>query len=87
MDDRIQKKELIKRVAARMKTNEVTAEIWLDTILDTLYDSFKAGQSVTLPGFGGFYVKPGRQTWAFKFNPGQKLRALFRWSSTYKGKK
>jgi hypothetical protein len=25
------------------------------------------------------------QTWAFKFNPGQKLRALFGWSSSYKG--
>jgi nucleoid DNA-binding protein len=54
MDDRIQKKDLIKRVAARMKTNVVIAELWVDTLLDTLYDSFKAGQSVTLPGFGGF---------------------------------
>ncbi len=87
MGDRIQKKELIKLVATRMKSNEVTAELWIDTILDTLYDSFKAGQSVTLRGFGGFYVKPSRQTWTFKFNPGQKLRALFGWSSTYKGKK
>jgi|SRR5215216_4729259 len=85
MDDRILKKGLIKRVATRMKTNDVTAEIWVDTILDTSYDSFKAGQSVTLPGFGGFYVTPGRETWAFKFNPGQKLRAVFGWSSTYKG--
>ena len=34
---------------------------------------------------GGFYVSPRGDTWAFKFNPGQKLRALFGWSSTYKG--
>ena len=34
MDERIQKKDLIKRVATRMKTNEVTAELWIDTILD-----------------------------------------------------
>jgi DNA-binding protein HU-beta len=86
MDDRIQKKEFIKRVATRMKTNEVTTELWIDATLDTLYDSLKAGQSVTLPGFGGFYVKPSCETWAFKFNPGQKLRAVFGWSSTYKGK-
>ena len=87
MDDLIRKKDLIKRVATRMKTNEVTAQLWIDTVLDTLYDSFKVGQGVTLPGSGGFYVKPDRQTWALKFSPGQKLRAQFGWSSTYKGKK
>ena len=53
---------------------------------ETLFDAFKEGHSVTLPGFGGFYVSPRGQTWAFKFNPGQKLRALFGWSSSYKGK-
>ena len=42
----------------------------------TLYESFKAGESVTLQGFGGFYVRPESASWAFKFNPGQRLRAL-----------
>jgi len=41
---------------------------------------------VTLPGFGGFYVRPEPESWVFKFNPGQRLRALFGWSSTYAGK-
>lgn len=69
-----------------METDERTAEAWLEAITGTLYEAFKEGRSVTLPGFGGFYVKPKGETWAFKFNPGQKLRALFGWSSTYKGK-
>jgi len=86
MSDRIQKKEIIQRLAQRMETDEKTAEAWLEAFTDTLYEAFKEGRSVTLPGFGGFYVKPKGETWAFKFNPGQKLRALFGWSSTYKGK-
>jgi len=86
MTDRIQKNELVRRLAARMKTDEQIAAVWVDAIVETLYEAFKAGKSVTLPGFGGFYVRPERGSWVFKFNPGQKLRALFGWSSTYKGK-
>ena len=86
MTGHVQKNELVRRLAARMKTDEKTAATWLDAMLDTLYEAFKAGESVTLPGFGGFYMRPGRERWVFKFNPGQKLRALFGWSSTYRGK-
>ena len=86
MSSRIQKKEVVKRIAYRMAVEEKTAEAYLDATLDTLYEAFKAGESVTLPGFGGFYVRPERDTWVFKFNPSQKLRALFGWSSTYTGK-
>lgn len=84
--ERIQKIELARRLAVRMKTDEATAAAWIDGLTDTLYESFKAGESVTLTGFGSFYVRPERSSWVFKFSPGQKLRALFGWSSTYKGK-
>ena len=73
-------------MAHRMGADEKTAEAWLDAFTDTLYEAFKEGRSVTLPGLGGFYVRPERETWVLKFNPAQKLRALFGWSSTYKGK-
>jgi DNA-binding protein HU-beta len=86
MSSRIQKKEVVRRIANRMAADEKTAEAYLDATLDTLYEAFKAGEGVTLPGFGGFYVKPKGDTWVFKFNPSQKLRALFGWSSTYTGK-
>jgi DNA-binding protein HU-beta len=85
MTDRIQKKDVVHRLARRMSTDERTAEAWLDAFTEALYEAFKEGRSVTLPGFGGFYVRPHRESWAFKFNPSQKLRALFGWSSTYKG--
>lgn len=85
MNDRIEKKELIRRLARKMEVDEKTAADWLNAVTETLYEAFKKGLSVTLPGFGGFYVKPKGRSWAFKFNPGQKLRKLFGWSSTYKG--
>ena len=86
MSDRVQTKDLVKLLAKRMKTDEETAGVWLDAMLDTLYKAFKKGQSVTLTGFGGFYVRRERGSWVFTFSPSQKLRKLFRWSSTYKGK-
>jgi DNA-binding protein HU-beta len=85
MNGRLQNKEMIHRLAQRMDVDEKTADVWLEAMTDTLYEALKEGRSVTFPGFGGFYVKPKGDTWAVKFNPGQKLRALFGWSSTYKG--
>jgi DNA-binding protein HU-beta len=85
MTERIQKDELARRLAERMQTDIPTATAWIDGIVETLYESFQAGESVTLKGFGSFYVRPERSTWVFKFNPAQRLRALFGWSSTYKG--
>lgn len=87
MTDRVNKKELTRRLAQRMKSDEATAAAWIDGVVETLYESFKAGESVTLPGFGGFYVRPESQNWVFKFNPAQRLRALFGWSSTYTGER
>ena len=85
MTNRIKKDDLVRRLAARMNTDEATAATWIDGIVETLYDSFKVGESVTLPGLGGFYIRPEPESWVFKFNPGQRLRALFGWSSTYTG--
>jgi DNA-binding protein HU-beta len=87
MIDRIEKDELARRLAARMQTDTATATVWIDEVLETLYESFKAGESVTLRGFGSFYVRPERSSWVFRFNPGQRLRALFGWSSSYKGER
>ncbi len=87
MPERIKKEELVRRLAARMNADETIATAWVDGVVETLYESFKAGESVTLPGFGGFYVRPESASWVFKFNPGQRLRALFGWSSTYAGER
>ena len=83
--ERIQKKEFIRRLAGRMQTDEATTTRWLDGVLEEMYETFRSGYGLTLPGFGGFYLDRRRESWAFKFNPGQKLRALFGWSSSYRG--
>lgn len=87
MTDRIERDELARRLAARMQTDTTTASAWIDGFVETLYESFKAGESVTLRGFGSFYVREERSSWVFRFNPGQRLRALFGWSSSYKGER
>jgi DNA-binding protein HU-beta len=85
MAEPIQKSDLTRSLAAHMKTDEETAAAWIEGFIETLYQSIKKGRGVTFQGLGGFYVKPKRDSWAFKFNPGQRLRALFGWSSKYKG--
>ena len=83
MTDRLKKEDFVRLLVERMNADEATATAWVDGIVETLYGSFKAGKSVTLPGFGGFYVRPESESWVFKFNPGQRLRTLFGWASTY----
>jgi DNA-binding protein HU-beta len=85
MAKRIQKQDIVKRVASLLSVSESVSEEYLDAVLETLYEAFKAGESVTLPNFGSFYLDRRRSGCVFKFNPSQKLRALFGWSSTYKG--
>ncbi|HKL82268.1 MAG TPA: HU family DNA-binding protein [Desulfobacter sp.] len=79
------KKEIIKALALKMDTDEKTAGQWLDGVTETFYETFKSGSGVSLTGFGSFYLERRRDSTAFKFNPSQKLRKLFGWSSSYKG--
>ena len=77
--------EMLQRTIQRTKQDETTARLVVETFLDEIYQSMKRGECVTLQNFGGFYVNPRQDTWVFKFNPSQKWKALFGWSSTYRG--
>jgi len=85
MVDRVKQNELAQRLAVHMESDPETAKAWLDGVAETLYECFRNGESVTIKGLGDFYVRSERSSWVFKFNPGQRLRALFGWSSTYSG--
>ena len=85
MSDRIEREELVRLVAQRTGQDVETVDKVVDAFLDEIYQAIKRGQGVTLKGFGGFFVRPERESWVFKFNPCQKWRALFGWTSTYKG--
>ncbi|MDJ0680478.1 MAG: HU family DNA-binding protein [Xenococcaceae cyanobacterium MO_167.B52] len=81
----ISKKDLIKRISQKLDSNLKEVELVVDATLEEIYQSLKQGESVNIRNFGTFYIKHHRDSIAFKFNPAQKLRKLFGWSSTYKG--
>jgi DNA-binding protein HU-beta len=85
MSERIDKKALIDRVSERVGRNtDLVGEI-VEATLEEIYEALKRGECVSLRDLGSFYVRPERSSWVFKFNPSQRLRRLFGWSSTYKG--
>jgi DNA-binding protein HU-beta len=85
MDGRIDKQELVRRVAQRLDRDAETVAEITDALLAEVYEALKRGQPVSLRDFGSFYVRPGREQWAFKFNPSQRLRKALGWTSTYRG--
>ena len=85
MTGRLEKPELVSLVSQRMNQDAQVVDEMVDAFLDEIYQALKRGDSVSLRGFGSFYVRPHRESWVFRFNPSQRLRALFGWSSTYRG--
>jgi DNA-binding protein HU-beta len=81
----MEKQELINQVSTRTDQDTNIVERVVEATLEEIYEALKRGESVSLRNFGTFYVRPERETWVFKFNPSQRLRKLFGWSSTYKG--
>jgi DNA-binding protein HU-beta len=86
MNERIDKKALVNLVATRTGKDNATVEKILDATLEEIYEALKRGECVSLRNLGTFYVREGRSSWVFRFNPSQRLRKLFGWLSTYKGK-
>lgn len=82
----INQKELIKRIAQKINQKDEIIEEIVNATLEEIYDCLKDKESVNLRNFGTFYVEEKRDSTVFKFNPSQRLRKLFGWSSTYKGK-
>jgi len=86
MPENIKKKEFAALLANKMKVSDKTAEKWIDAFSDTLFECFKNWRGVAITNLGTFYLRiTSRGGWIFKFLPSQKLRALFGYSSTYKG--
>ena len=66
---------------------EGTIPVWLEgSLLRNGPAKFEVGPDTFKHWFDGFAMLHRftfQKSWAFKFNPGQRLRALFGWSSTY----
>jgi DNA-binding protein HU-beta len=85
MGERIDKTQLVSRIAKRLSKVRGEIEPVADAMLEEIYEALKREESVSLRNFGTFYIDVRRSGTVFKFNPAQRLRALFGWSSTYKG--
>lgn len=59
MSRSISKKEFIQKLALKMNTNEKTSAYWVDGVTDTLYETFREGQGVSLTGLGSFIWNVG----------------------------
>jgi DNA-binding protein HU-beta len=82
---RIEKPELVRLVSQRTRRDAAEVEEIVDAFLQEAYEAVKRGDSVSLRGFGSFYVRPEPESWVFRFNPSQRLRKVLGWSSTYTG--
>lgn len=82
---RLEKHDLVALVAQRVNRDVATVNEVIDATIEEIYQALKRGEPVSLRDFGSFYVRPERDAWVFKFNPSQRLRRLFGWSSTYHG--
>jgi DNA-binding protein HU-beta len=78
-------KDWIKAVAERIGEPEELVAPILEAGLEEIYQAMKREEKVTLVNFGTFYISVRRSGTVFKFSPSQKWKALFGWSSTYKG--
>ena len=87
MTERVSKSDLIQRIAQRTSQDAVLVEEIVDATFAEITEALKEGFPVTVRDFGTFYVRVERDQWVFKFNPSQRLRALFGWSSTYRGER
>ncbi len=86
MSERVVKNELVSRISQRVGGDTDTVAEIVDVTLEEIYEALRQGECVSLRNFGTFYVRPQRDTWVFKFRASQRLRKLFGWSSSYKGK-
>lgn len=81
----MKEKELIQKVVQKLGQSEAEVSLVVDAWIEEIVASLKRDESVSIRNFGTFYIRPSRGTSVFKFNPAQRLRRLFGWSSTYKG--
>lgn len=55
------RKGLVEAIAFKTKSTKAAAELFLVTFMDTIIETLKHGDSVSLIGFGSFSVVPTRE--------------------------
>ncbi|MBI4483471.1 MAG: integration host factor subunit beta [Acidobacteria bacterium] len=52
------KQDIVNRVAEKLNTTKVKAELAVESVFDTLKEAMRQGDRIELRGFGVFIVKP-----------------------------
>lgn len=79
------KKQLTDQLAKQMNIDYHTAGKWVDALFESIYESLKRRETVTIKNFGTFYIDVRSSGTVIKFSPSQRMRKMLGWSSTYKG--
>lgn len=87
MPERVGKADLVERVAQRTGRDTTAVEEIVDATFAEIAAALADGTPVSMRDFGTFYVHVERDRSVFKFNPSQRLRAAFGWSSTHRGER
>ncbi len=69
MSDRMDRQELVERVAQRAGQSVESAGEIVDATLEEIVQALKRGECVSLRGFGTFYVRPERKSWCLSSIP------------------
>lgn len=84
--ERLDIKELNARVVEKSGLKISTVEKVSHCLFEEMINAFTECRPVNIKDFGTFFIRATVPTATFKFNPSQRLRALFGWSSSYKKK-
>ncbi len=87
MTERVSKGDLVERVGQRTGREVATVAEIVDATFAEITAALADGTSVSVRAFGTFYVPAERDRSVFAFNLSQRLRALFGWSSIYRGER
>jgi len=80
-------KEIIQNIVKETGIEAETVEKVFTETIEQIVKSLKHCETVSIRNFGKFYIRPGDDRMnVFKFDPSQRLRKIFGWRSTYKGK-
>lgn len=85
MPKRVGKADLVRRIAQETAHDPAVVDTIVDATFAEIAAALVGGTPVMVRDFGTFYVRVERDGSVFRFNPSQRLRAAFGWSSTYRG--
>jgi DNA-binding protein HU-beta len=87
MPERVGKADLVERAAQQTGRDTTAVTAVVDATFAEIAAALADDAPVTIRALDTFYVRVERDRSVFRFNPSQRLRAAFGWSSSYRGER